>query len=115
MQQLFYGVYAKTLLLYGELFSWHCDLMEELQNGTCFPAQDPGRCSLAGLGGLALFMLGHGSSLADSKTSNKTISISLISSHHLSLDFPVSFQHTGTALPSVVGFLETSGCRKAHW
>lgn len=109
-----YSFYAKTLLLHGELFSWHYVLMEKLQNErSCFPAQDPGRCFL--LGGLALFMLGHRSSLADSKTPNKTISISLISSHHLSLAFPVSFQHTGTALPCVVGFLETNGCCKAHW
>lgn len=75
-QQLLCGVYAKTWLLHGELFFWHYVLMEKLQNEhSSLPVQDPGCCSLAGLSGLTLVMLGHESSPADSKTSNQPISI----------------------------------------
>lgn len=44
------------------------------------PAQDPGCCSLAGLSGLTLVVLSHGSSPAHSKTSSQPIFILLSSS-----------------------------------
>lgn len=80
-QQLLCGVYAKPWLLHDELSFWHCILMEKLQNEhSCLPAQDPGCCSLAGFGGLTVVVLGHGSSPAESKTSNQPIFIPLRSS-----------------------------------
>lgn len=74
-------VFMPRLGYCSEWSFWKYILTEKLHNEhSCLPEQDPGCCSLAGLSGLTLVMLGYGSSPADCETSNQLIFILLNSS-----------------------------------
>lgn len=98
MQQLLYGIHARTLFLRSELFSWCYVTMEKLQSALL--VSSPGSWSLL-LAGLVSFTL-ELSARQYGFQQNHFHCSGLLSSPFLG--FSSLFPHTGSALPCVVGF-----------